>query len=220
MKKVFAVVLCMCMIFTMAIGVSAYTINKDDAEIGADDIFGVTAVYFEDAEVEKGKDITVDIMIDGNPGVTEVIITLALPEGIAIKGVENGDVATASLNGNVITVTSQEAFDLDGCVAKVTFTASLEGQKKVTLSATAKNGGSKVKINGSECVIDVTAPQVVIVRGDADGDGDADTTDLAELKLYLADIKKEIGEGADADDNGSVNTTDLAELKLILAGVK
>ncbi len=58
----------------------------------------------------------------------------------------------------------------------------------------------------------------VAARGDADGNGVINTTDLAKLKLYLAGIDKNISDFADYDKNGEINTTDLASLKLYLAG--
>lgn len=44
MKKILSLVLACLMLFTISMGVSAYTINKDDTQIGAGDIFGNTGV--------------------------------------------------------------------------------------------------------------------------------------------------------------------------------
>ncbi len=60
-------------------------------------------------------------------------------------------------------------------------------------------------------------PDVLV--GDVNGDGNVDTTDLASLKLNLAGLSSEIGEGADLNGDGNVDTTDLAALKLKLAGL-
>ena len=220
MKKLFAIILCVCMLFALSVGASAYTINKDDAEIGADAIFGATAVYFDDAQVVKGGDVTVDLMLESNPGVTEVKVTFDLPEGVAIKAVANGDMGAASLSGNVVTVASEDVLSLDGVIAKVTFTVTAEGENKIALTATAKNGEDAINVSGSECVITASAPDVEVIVGDVNGDGNIDTTDLAELKLNLAGINDEIGEGADLNGDGEINTSDLAELKLVLAGDK
>lgn len=216
MKKILAVILCLCMMFTLSMGVSAYTINKDDAEIGADAIFGATAVYFEDAEVVNGEDVTVDLLLESNPGVTEVKVTFALPEGISIKSVAAGDMGTVSVSSDVVTVVNAEGFILDGCIAKITFTAAAEGEKKITLTATAKNGEDNIIVNGSECIVIVTAPVVTAKPGDVDGDGVVNTTDLAALKLILAELAEKTA-GADVDGDGSVNTSDLAKIKLMLA---
>jgi hypothetical protein len=58
-----------------------------------------------------------------------------------------------------------------------------------------------------------------VLLGDVNGDGNVDTTDLASLKLNLAGLSSEIGEGADLNGDGNIDTTDLAVLKLKLAGL-
>ena len=220
MKKLLAVLLSVLLMFTLSFGICVYADKVDDSEVDAGDIFGETTVYFENTTVVKGSDVTVDLMLNNNPGVTEVKIAFELPQGITLKGVTNGNAGTASLNGNVVTVVNQEGVD-DGCIAKVTFTATGEGEKTVKLSATAKNGEQNINISGSEGVINVTAPAVVVVLGDVDGDGDADTTDLAIMKLILVDLedKETAAAGADIDGDGDITTTDLAKLKLILVAI-
>lgn len=219
MKKILCLILTCFMLFTLSIGVSAYTINKDDAQIGAGDIFGITAVYFEDATVEEGKSVTVDVILESNPSVTEISISLELPAGITLTAAENGDMGTAVLSGNTVTVTSDTAFSEDGCIAKLTFTASVVGEKTVTLTATAKNGNDEVVVNGSSCIITVTESTEITVPGDVNGNGKRDTTDLAILKLFLAtDERGEDVVNPDVDGDGKENTSDLAALKLMLAG--
>ena len=56
------------------------------------------------------------------------------------------------------------------------------------------------------------------VKGDADGNGKVDTSDLAKMKLFLAGASKEISSMADVDSSGKVDTSDLAKMKLFLAG--
>ncbi len=63
---------------------------------------------------------------------------------------------------------------------------------------------------------------VAYTTGDCNGDGNVDTTDLAEMKLFLAGLNELTGVaelGADLNQDGSVDTTDLASLKLKLAGL-
>ena len=75
MKRIFAILLCAVMIFSaMSMSVFAEQ-GKDDTQIGAGDIFGTTAVYFEDANVMVGQTVTVDLMIKSNPGITDMICT-------------------------------------------------------------------------------------------------------------------------------------------------
>ncbi len=219
MKKLLAVILALAMLAAMSIGVSAYTINQDDAQIGADQIFGVTAVYFADAQVEKNGDVTVDIILESNPGVTDIAVTFALPADVSIKAVANGNMGTASLNGNVVTIAADSVFSADGCVAKVTFTATELGEKTVVLTATAKNGEDDIAINGSDCIIVVSEAAVSAVPGDVNGDGELNTTDLAVIKLFLADGERtESVVNPDVNGDGLENTSDLAQLKLLLSG--
>ncbi len=216
MRKFISVFLAIAMVFALSLSVSAYTINTDDAQIGAGDIFGTPAVYFEDAVVENGKEVTVDLMIENNEGFTELKITVSADAGIAVASVANGDLAAASYADSVITVSASESVDLDGCIAKVTFVASAEGVKNVNLTATGKDGSANIVALGSDCKITVEAAQGIL--GDVDDDGDVDATDLGELKLYLAGYDKQLARGADMNEDGSINTSDLSLLKLKLSG--
>ncbi|MBR2044418.1 MAG: dockerin type I repeat-containing protein [Clostridia bacterium] len=68
----------------------------------------------------------------------------------------------------------------------------------------------------------VATPLKTTEPGDVNSDGSIDTTDLANLKLYLAGVVDESeisADGADLDENGDIDTTDLATLKLKLAGI-
>jgi hypothetical protein len=56
------------------------------------------------------------------------------------------------------------------------------------------------------------------VLGDVNGDGEVNTVDLAELKLFLAGLG-EVQGNADLNDDEKIDTVDLAELKLQLAGL-
>ena len=219
MKKIISVILAIAMVFILSLSVSAYTINTDDAQIGAGDIFGIAAVYFDDATVENGNTVTVDLMVkENNEGFTELKITVAADAGIAVEAVANGDLGTASYSDSVITVTSADVIEADGCIAKITFTASTAGVKNVVLTATGKNGSDPVAVLGSDCEITVEATESEELPGDVDNDGFVNTTDLAKFKIALAEGSAEQLPNADFDGDGAVNTTDLARLKLYLAG--
>ena len=204
----------------MSYGVAAYTINQDDAQIGAGDIFGTTAVYFDDATVEAGETVSVELMLESNPGLTELNVDFALPEGITIDLVVAGDLGTVTSSDTSVTLASDEVITGEGCVAVVTFKAdaSVSGEKEITLTATAKNEEDNVSVNGSTCIINVTASAVIEVEGDVNGDGKMDTTDLAVLKIFLANEERtEAVVNPDVDGDTLENTSDLAALKLMLA---
>lgn len=216
MRRIFAILLCAVMIFSaMSMSVFAQS-GKDDSELGAGDIFGTTYVYFENAAVKVGKTVTVDLMIKSNPGITDISVTMTIPQGLAVSSVANGEVGTASVSGNVITVTGLAALGDDGCIAKVTFTASVIGQKTVSLVATAQNNSNSIAVNGSTCKVSVSAAQTTVLPGDVDDSGEVTTNDLAQMKLFLVE-KATINETAgDIDNDGKVNTSDLAILKIML----
>lgn len=220
MKKFFAVILTVAMLFSlMSFGASAYVINKDDAEIDAGVIFGSTAVYFEDATVEEGKSVTVDIILSNNDfGITDIDISVDFPAGVDIETVANGEMGTASYADGVISVVSETVMEGNGVIAKVTFVADQAGEYEINLAANAQNGDSTVAVNGSTCKLTVTESAEETVVGDVDGDGDCDGTDLAILKLNLAGAGNAVTDGADMNGDGNVNASDLALLKLKLAG--
>lgn len=68
-------------------------------------------------------------------------------------------------------------------------------------------------------VSDLIPLKTVWEKGDINMDGDVGTTDLALLKLALAESKTDALSNADMNDDGTVTTTDLALLKLLLAGI-
>ncbi|MEE0947047.1 MAG: dockerin type I domain-containing protein [Acutalibacteraceae bacterium] len=219
MKKILCVILSFAMLLCLSLSANAYTINKDDAEIGAGDIFGDAAVYFDDASVKNGESVTVDLMIIDNVGFTELNIALTLDNGITVETVANGELGEASLVDGKVVVTSDEEIEADGCIAKITFKAEAEGNKNIIINVVAKNGDKAVNISGSDCVIVVEAKEEETVRGDIDGDGALGTTDLALLKLALANGTQNELNNADVDGDGVINTSDLAKMKLVLAGI-
>lgn len=221
MKKIFAFVLTLTMLFSvMSLSAFAYTINKDDAEMDADDIFGTTAVYFEDATVKSGETVTVDLMLESNPGITYLKVSLTLPEGISITGIASGEIGNVVSEGNAFVFESDETVTRDGCVAKITFTSSAVGKYNITLSAQAANGGDAVTVNGSDCVVTVTPADVIEIVGDVNDDGVVTAADAAVLKLFLAtnNITAETV-NLDVNKDGVANASDLAVLKQVLAGM-
>lgn len=70
----------------------------------------------------------------------------------------------------------------------------------------------------SEKTVFVTPEKPEYLSGDCNNDGRVNTSDLANLKLYLCSL--DIVEiGADVNGDSVINTTDLAAIKLLLAGI-
>ena len=218
MKKIISIALSLIMLFTLcSVGVVAYTVNEDDVIIDAGDILSTAVVYFEDVTANAGDSVTADLVIENNPGITQLTIEV---EGITVDSVTNGDMGEATLANNVITVTAASVYSENGCVAKITFTAGTAGDIEVNLTSSALNDEDLVNVIDTVCNVSVkTAPSTVY--GDVDGDGDRDSGDLANLKLHLAGAKAIGDEGLvnpDVDGDGNIDSGDLATLKLLLAG--
>ncbi len=80
-------------------------------------------------------------------------------------------------------------------------------------------GSAEHSIDNKKCTVCDYCEYII---GDLDGNGKADTTDLAVMKLFLADLSKLNDTGlltGDLNGDGAVNTSDLAKLKLKLAGL-
>lgn len=221
MKKLLALILCVVMLFSvMSVSVFAGKTGEDDAEIDSGLIFGNVEVGFDKATVKAGEEVTVDLMLkENNYDLTQIVVTFTLPEGVSIVKVENGALGTATLSGNVVTVASEAAIATSGCIAKVTFKATAEGEKAVGIAVNAKEGENAVLVSGVESSITVTKSDSVII-GDVDGDKLVNTTDLALMKLFLAGVGEIDEVAGDVSGDGKVDTTDLAQLKLYLAGVQ
>lgn len=195
--------------------------NVDDGEFGADDIFGSPSVTAENTTAYKGDTVTVDLKITKNPGFTDMVITIA-GEGVTVTAVANGDKGTATLSQGKIIISSDEEIAENICVAKVTLTVGEQlGDITVGISVTAENGDAAVAVTGKE--FKITVKEESAVWGDVNNSGVCDTTDLALLKLLLANARTE-GDPEivfpDVDGDTFINTTDLAKLKLFLAGAQ
>ena len=218
MKKIISLLLSLVMLFTL--GSVCASASDDDVTVDFDDVAGnsgFTIVYFNNTWVNKGEN-TVNLYIKNNPGVTDLSITFNLPEGFTVTAVQNGDMGEAVLNNGVITVSSSEEYTDNSCVAKVTFNVTASGFNTVGIGCAATNGQQEKYVANASCILKVRE-----VKGDVDGDGDRDATDLANLKLHLAGAKAIGDEGIvnpDVNGDGEVIATDLAQLKLMLAGVE
>lgn len=132
-----------------------------------------------------------------------------------------------NMDGKDITYLASENSLWDG-VIEGTYTLGVEilhlyTEWEVIKQPTQTEDGEKVKYCYfcGEIVERQSIPSLsAVVFGDANGDGKVDTTDLASLKLFLANIDKNIDAGGDLNSDGKVDTVDLAELKLKLAGIK
>ncbi len=227
MKKIVALLLAIVLMLSGAVMVSAYTPGVDDGEISADEIFGQVSVAFADATVTAGETVNVELSAKNNTGFTKLVVTFALDEGITLDAVAAAAGFTATKEGNVVTVTADSTVADDVAVATLTFVADAAaiGKKTVAMELVAKDGDKDVKAAASNGYI--TVEEFVdepAVKGDVDGNGVVNASDLAMLKKVIAgltalDDVTVINPDVDAS-GGNPNAADLAMLKKIIAGLE
>lgn len=181
--------------------------------IGTDTVAGEWLdgeIYFTSAAVNEGYDYlyihvgssenyTGDLVYFDDFTLTEVqYATFEIPEGAKF---EEGGI----LSGNIVTVYAEADEEI---VPPLVVDA-----EDFIIEAWVDANGKPVSefVNGGAYKV---AP--AFIYGDCDGDGDVNTTDLAQLKLILAKLAEEVP-GADCDADGEITTTDLAKIKLYLA---
>ena len=78
--------------------------------------------------------------------------------------------------------------------------------------------GTKINLYENGKLVDTAT---VVVRGDLDGNGIADTTDYMRIKAFLRggfELNEEQNKAADVDGSGKINTTDYMRLKAYFVG--
>ena len=135
MKKFLALFLSLVLVFAVA-GVASAA-GVDDNIIDAGDIFGNAAVYFDEAEVNEGETVTVDVKIKNNAGFTKLVIT-AETDGVELVGAQNGTGTTVTFaNGEVTVLANPAIAGQDVVVAKLQFKGVTAGKNAVALSLAA-----------------------------------------------------------------------------------
>ena len=225
MKKIIAMLLTIALLISgTAISAFAYSTGFDDGEINAGELFGELSVEFEEATVTAGETVTVDLATNNNSGFTKLVVEITADAGVTLESAAAADGLTASLNGNVLTITANSVVADDGVVATLTFAAAedAEGEKTVAMALTAKNGNDDVKTAASAGFVIVEAKVVVTLQGDVNGDGSRDAADLAVLKKVIAKltaIDDPSVVSPDVDGSGGFpDAADLAKLKKLIAG--
>ena len=186
-------------------------------------------IYAENTVASLGNKVAVKVFIKNNPGFSAGIVRIKYDEtSLIYNGIENGEItdditAGASKIGEITVLISlsDAQYSANGLVFTINFTLTADATDgTVELSYDPQNDfadreGERIFFNMKSGEIEI----VTSIPGDANGDGNVDTTDLAAMKLYLAGATNEIAPGVDADGSGVIDTGDLATLKLILAGL-
>ncbi|MBE6708460.1 MAG: hypothetical protein E7578_04365, partial [Ruminococcaceae bacterium] len=58
----------------------------------------------------------------------------------------------------------------------------------------------------------------LIIRGDVNGDGTVDSSDITALRRMIVGADIEVSEGADYNNDGSINVADITAIRRVIAG--
>ncbi len=186
-------------------------------------------IYTETIPTLASKATTVKVFIKNNPGFSVGVVRIKYDvaslifDGITTDNI-NADITVGTPAAGEIAVLislPNALYTEDGLIFSLNFTLTRNASDcGLELFYDAQNDFSAE--NGDRVFFNMESGEIPIltfVRGDVDGDGNINTSDLAALKLYLAGASETVSEGADVDKSGVINTGDLASLKLHLAGV-
>ena len=181
-------------------------------------------INVEEADVTYDKnalgDVEVTINYKGastsfNINVVSEIITRIAPESTSIVLQKSGD--NLIMDKNVLTVYYKT--ETGGYQKKVNITPDM--LIRYDPNKLGWQSSALVCYEGYKAFVDICITECK--PGDVNGDTTVDTADLANLKLYLAQIKTlptAFAISADFDCSSKVDTTDLATMKLHLANIR
>ncbi len=171
---------------------------------------GVTVSPVSDL-VQKGETLQVKVTFDaGKPVYAFEYVLTYDTERLELIGVTDGQY-NESEKGRVYVVNFASSSK-----NTVYFNFKTKKAGATTLNITdalAASATEEIKFQNVSRTVTVDSP----TRGDANGDGTVDTTDLALLKLYLAGEAEEIDDLSDYNRDSVIDTTDLALLKNYLS---
>lgn len=201
---------------------------------------GVAAMdrfYIEDFTIAPSQTQTVSIMLDNEIAYTAFQTDIYLPEGLTVEQ-EDGDYIFDLTNRKSRDHIIASQVQADGSIrvmsysnrinaysgnsgALVTFnvTASADfvGPATIWLKNTlfTTTEGTEIPFQDEECI--VTVP-VSIIKGDVDGNGNVNISDVTALIDYLlsGNASNIQLDNADVDDNGNINISDVTALIDIL----
>ena len=193
--------------------------------------------YIEDFAVAPGKTQTVSIMLDNEIAYTAFQTDIYLPEGLTVEQ-EDGDyifdLTTRKSRDHIIASQIQADGSIrvmsysnrinaysgnNGALVTFNVTASADfvGPATIWLKNTlfTTTEGTEIPFQDEECI--VTVP-VSIIKGDVDGNGNVNISDVTALIDYLlsGNASNIQLDNADVDDNGNINISDVTALIDIL----
>lgn len=177
-------------------------------------------------KVQRGGTVSLDVSIANNPGFCALNIAFIYDNNyLTLTGIENKLPSMVMTTGTSVVWDATEDYTSDGAIATLTFEVAEDAPEgnyeiQVIFWDASNENFETVSMSGVSGVLQV----ISFVYGDANGDGQITTVDLAMLRKYLASKDPITGEstvavqpGADCNGDGTVSTVDLAMLRKYLA---
>lgn len=183
-------------------------------------------IKVESKSVSAGKQFTVTVDIEENPGFSYLELTPVYSDVFTLVSVENGQLLTDFTKGIQYIWTADNDVKTDGRLATLTFTAAESAEAgEYSIGFAVRSCVNYDEQNVDAAVVGGKIEISDIMYGDANGDGIINGQDIVRLKKYLAGYDYETGTstisiegGADANGDGQINGQDIVRLKKYLAG--
>lgn len=183
-------------------------------------------IMLNNIEVNSGEEVKMSIDLVNNPGICALNIAFIYDTNyITLTSVENKVSSMVMTYDTAIVWDSAEDYLSNGQLAELTFEVSDtapsgEYEIQIVFMGASNSNFEEVDLLAVSGVLSVSS----IVYGDANGDKQISTVDLAMIRKYLASKNPITGEstilvqgGADCNGDGSVGTVDLAMIRKYLA---
>ena len=182
-------------------------------------------LYVKDRLAQAGETVSVEVCIEGNPGITNATLTLTYSEGLTIQSIDQGSVLashefsqSSEAGSNTTTYTWQgtQADATNGTILTfaVNVPANAEAGTVYELNAEFTTD------NGTFDVFDGFIEVVDYVPGDVDGNEEVNGDDVTALRQYIVGGHNVTIDtrAADVNDDGRLNGDDVTLIRQALTG--
>lgn len=185
-----------------------------------------TAISVSSAKTSAGKEITLTLALENNPGIAGLSVSLSYNTSVfTLKDVKNGALFSGFTPGKNYVFDNSGNVTADGTLAQFTFSVNENAPAGVySLDAIVRSCVNEAYNNVEANVKSGTVTVIDFVYGDATGDELIDMKDVVALRQYLAEYDYETGTssvyvetGADANGDGAINMADVVLLRRYLA---